>query len=57
MVDWLQQQHNKCKQFCNKYKEYKKITYLMKYEPKLNVRQTQLKFELLGILESILEDD
>ena len=36
---------------------YKRITNLMKYEPKLKSRQTQIKYELLGILENIVEDE
>ena len=57
MSKWLQQEYNKCRQFCNKYQEYKKITNLMKYDKNLKSKQTQLKYELLGILENIIEDD
>ena len=56
MSQWLKQQHNKCKQFCKTYKEYERITNLMKYEPKLKTKQIQLKYELLGILEHIIEE-
>lgn len=56
MTTWLQNEHKKCKQFCNKYREYERITYLMKYEPKLNTKQTQIKYELLGILEHLIEE-
>ena len=55
-MDWLENEYIKCKQFCAKYKEYRRITNLMKYEPKLKVKQTQIKYELLGILENILDD-
>ncbi|MBP5423012.1 MAG: hypothetical protein J6Y78_11280 [Paludibacteraceae bacterium] len=55
-MTWLEQEYNKCRQFCNKYQEYKRITYLMEYEPSLKSRQTQLKYELLGILENIIEE-
>ena len=57
MSKWLEKEYNKCRQFCNKYQEYKKITNLMKYDKNLKSRQTQLKYELLGILENIIEDD
>ena len=57
MSKWLQQEYNKCRQFCNKYQEYKKITNLMRYDKTLKTKQTQIKYELLGILENIIEDD
>lgn len=56
-MDWLEQEYNKCRQFCNKYEEYMKITNLMKYDSSLKNKQTQIKYELLGILENIIEDD
>lgn len=56
MTKWLQQEYNKCRQFCNKYQEYKRITNLMKYEPKLKTKQTQIKYELLATLENIIDD-
>lgn len=57
MSKWLQQEYTKCRQFCNKYQEYKKITNLMRYDKTLKTKQTQIKYELLGILENIIEDD
>ena len=55
-MSWLKNEHNKCRQFCKTYNEYEKIKYLTKYEPKLKSKQTQLKYELLGILENIVEE-
>lgn len=56
-MSWLEREYEKCRLFCTKYQEYKRITNLMKYESKLKSRQTQIKYELLGILENIIEDD
>lgn len=56
-MSWLEIEYNKCRQFCTKYQDYERITNLMEYEPKLKSRQTKIKFELLGILENIIEDD
>lgn len=56
MTTWLQKEYKKCRQFCKEYGEYEKISYLMRYEPKLKTKQTQLKYELLGILENIIEE-
>ena len=56
-MDWLENEYNKCRQFCTKYQEYRRISYLSKYEPKLKNRQTKVKLELLSILEGIIGDD
>lgn len=56
-MDWLEKEYNKCKQFCTKYQEYRRITNLMKYEQNLKSKQTKVKLELLSIIESIIEDD
>lgn len=56
-MDWLEKEYNKCRQFCTKYQDYKRITNLMKYEPKLKSGQTKIRLELLGILENIIEDE
>lgn len=56
-MSWLEREYEKCRLFYTKYQDYKRITNLMKYEPKLKSRQTQIKYELLGILENIVEDE
>lgn len=56
-MSWLEKEYNKCRLFCTKYQDYLRITNLMKYEPKLKSKQTQIKYELLGILENIIEDE
>ena len=55
-MDWLENEYNKCRQFCAKYQEYRRITNLTKYEKNLKTKQTQLKYELLGILENLIEE-
>ena len=56
-MNWLENEYNKCRQFCTKYQEYRRITNLAKYEPKLKNRQTKVKLELLSILEGIMDND
>lgn len=56
-MSWLEREYDKCRLFCTKYQDYKRITNLMKYEPELKNKQTKIRLELLSILEGIIEND
>lgn len=56
-MSWIQKEYEKCRQFCKTYIEYEKVKYLTRYDKSLKTKETQLKLEMLNILEGIIGDD